>query len=48
MSAKPTPIDRERARIKRLMQRLPVPQHTSIRTSQPVKQKPACGVMASV
>lgn len=47
MSAKPTPIDRERARLKRLQASLAVPKFISIATPQPAKAKPAMGKFAS-
>lgn len=48
MTAKPTPGQRERARIQRRIDSLAVPQNTSIRTPQQGKQKPGTGVFASV
>ena len=48
MTNKPTPAQLKRAAYDRLVASLPVPQNTSIATTQPGKQKPASGKFASV
>lgn len=42
-----TPAQLRRAQYDRLVASLRVPQHTSIKTAQPSKQKPATGKFAS-
>ena len=46
--AKLTAQQKRKAEWDKLVASLKVPQHTSISTPQPAKQKPATGIMASV